>query len=159
MVFTAIIDSIAYGKEHLLNLMYLPFCLYLFNRLMDEKPEKLARSWLPLLVVVVSITSLAVYFFTQLKTKDLLPTQERTFPLFQAQLGPIFGPAEQEPVKPWFWTRIKFDGFWTFKLWVLDPIYSWIVGPAISLVWNLCTKFTSKIRPLVEPSQLFNPEF
>ena len=73
MTFTSIVDSIAYGKEHLFNLMYVPFCLYLFNRLMDEKPEQLARSWLPLFVIVMTVASLALFLFTQLKTKDLLP--------------------------------------------------------------------------------------
>jgi hypothetical protein len=63
--FTSIVDSIAYGKEHLINLMYLPFVLYLFNRLMDEKAEKLANSWLPLIVVFMTVVALAIYFFTQ----------------------------------------------------------------------------------------------
>jgi hypothetical protein len=69
IVFTSIVDSIAYGKEHLINLTYLPFVLYLFNRLMDEKADKLARSWLPFFVVLMTILSLAIYLLTQLKTK------------------------------------------------------------------------------------------
>lgn len=73
MMFTAIVDSIAYGKEHMLNLVYLPFCLYLFNRLMEEKSEKLAKSWLPLCVVITTLTCLFLYFLTQLKTLDQLP--------------------------------------------------------------------------------------
>ena len=73
IVFTSIVDSIAYGKEHLINLIYLPFVLYLFNRLMDEKAEKLAKSWLPLIVVLMTSLSLAIYLTTQLKTKDQLP--------------------------------------------------------------------------------------
>lgn len=70
MVFSSIVDSIAYGKEHLLNLIYLPFCLYLFNRLMEEKSEKLVNSWLPLLVGLMTIFSLGIYILTQIKTKD-----------------------------------------------------------------------------------------
>ena len=73
IAFTSVVDSIAYGKEHLLNLIYLPFCLYLFNRLMDEKADKLAKSWLPLIVIFMTIVSLAIYLLTQLKTKQNLP--------------------------------------------------------------------------------------
>jgi hypothetical protein len=64
MMFTTLVDSIAYGKEHLLNLIYVPCCLYLFNRLMDEKAEKLAKSWLPMFVITVTLSSLTIYFFT-----------------------------------------------------------------------------------------------
>jgi len=136
MIFTSIVDSLAYGRDHLLNLLYLPFCLYLFNRLMDEKAEKLARSWLPLLVVIMTLAALSIYFFTQLKTKDSFPIQERSFPLYKGALGPLFGPAEEEPVKQWFWTRIRFDGFWTFKRWVIDPIVSWVFRPCAHICWS-----------------------
>lgn len=64
MIFTSLIDSIAYGKEHLLNLITVPFCLYIFNRLMDEKPEKLAQSWLPIFVLLSTILFLMTYIFT-----------------------------------------------------------------------------------------------
>lgn len=64
MVFSSFVDSIAYGKEHLFNLIYVPFCLYLFNRLMEEKSEKLVNSWLPLLVGLMTLVSLGIYILT-----------------------------------------------------------------------------------------------
>jgi hypothetical protein len=66
IAFTSIVDSIAYSKDHLLKLVYVPFCLYLFNRLMDEKAEKLAKTWLPFIVVIITVFSIAIYMLTQL---------------------------------------------------------------------------------------------
>lgn len=156
IAFTSIVDSIAYGKEHLLNLVYLPFCLYLFNRLMDEKAEKLAKSWLPLIVVVMTIVSLAIYFLTQLKTKHLLPNAERSFPLFQASLGPLFGPDEETPVKAWFWTRLRFDGFWAFKQWIIDPLISWLLIPIFNFACQLCSKMFRLAPSVMNAGQFVN---
>jgi hypothetical protein len=64
-------------------------------------------------------------------------------------LGPLFGPEEEPPVKAWFWNRLRFDGFWTFKKWVIDPILSWTLIPAFNFAYEQGTKFLNAVPPVM----------
>jgi len=59
-------------------------------------------------------------------------------------------------VKAWFWTRLRFDGFWTFKEWVIDPIVSWLLIPTFNFACQLCTKLYHKVPSIMNAGQFVN---
>jgi len=82
VLFNAACDGYSYGSEHLLMFCYLPWVLYVFNRLMDDKAVLLRKSWLPYLVTIGTVLMLGLYLHANLLTKDKIHVSERKYPLF-----------------------------------------------------------------------------
>lgn len=84
LCFNTVLDSLNYWDAHQLSvLVYLPWALYVFNRLMDERPASLRKSWLPYLITCGSLIAIFVYLKSQVELKNSMPPFEREYPLWQ----------------------------------------------------------------------------
>lgn len=65
IVFCAVVDATSVGgcSNLLVILGYIPFVLYLMNRVMEEKRETLKKSALALVVVVATMVAITFYVF------------------------------------------------------------------------------------------------
>ena len=58
-----VIDSATLGWENLLMVAYVPFMLYLMNRMMEERQETLKKTALAIIVVVMTIAYFELYIY------------------------------------------------------------------------------------------------
>lgn len=80
---TNILDAITFNWLYLLNLTYIVFILYVFQRLMEEKQQKLANSFLPSIVIVFSIFFIFLYLCVLAVCAHEVPKPARKYPLFK----------------------------------------------------------------------------
>ena len=58
-----LLDAIAVDPIYAINLIYVPFVLYMFTAVMDTKQSKLVSSFFPIIVIMGSIAAIAFYLF------------------------------------------------------------------------------------------------
>ena len=64
-----ILDAIVLDPIYAINLLYVPFVLYMFTAIMDTKHTKLVNSFFPTIVVVGSFAAIAFYIFVHISVK------------------------------------------------------------------------------------------
>ena len=84
-----LLDAVAVDPIYAINLLYVPFVLYMFTAVMDTKQSKLASSFFPTVVIIGSMASIAFYLFVHLSVKMNQPAPSFTEPLWKyAELIP-----------------------------------------------------------------------
>ena len=143
-----LLDAITFNWLYLLNLTYIIFILYVFQRLMEEKQQKLANSYLAGIVIFFSIFFIVLYLGVLAVCAHEVPKPIRNYPLFKPKPKLIIGPlALDDPMMEqlnavwekqgrsyfyflhYLWSLCRFDGVWAFKNWVLMPTIEWIFKP------------------------------
>ena len=164
---TNLLDAITFNWLYTLNLTYIIFILYVFQRLMEEKQQKLANSFLAGIVIVFSIFFIVLYLSVLAVCAHELPKPVRNYPLFKPKPTLIIGPlAEDDPMieqlnavwerhnRTYFfffhylWSLCRFDGVWAFKNWVFLPTIDWVFRPFCRFT-GLTALYDFLIRPFV----------
>jgi hypothetical protein len=91
-----LLDAVTFNWLYCLNLTYVIFILYVFQRLMEEKQQKLANSYLAGIVIVFSAFFIVLYLSVIAVCAHELPKPVRNYPLFKAKPKLIIGPLTQD---------------------------------------------------------------
>jgi hypothetical protein len=145
---TNLLDALTFNWLYSLNLTYVIFILYVFQRLMEEKQQKLANSYLAGIVIFFSLFFIVLYLSVLAVCAHEVPKPVRNYPLFKPKPKLIIGPLmEDDPMMEqlnavwekqgrsyfyclhYLWSLCRFDGVWAFKNWVLLPTIEWVFKP------------------------------
>lgn len=89
---TNLLDAVTFNWLYSLNLSYVVFILYVFQRLMEEKQQKLANSYLAGIVIVFSALFIILYLSVLAVCTHELSKPVRNYPLFKTKPSLIIGP-------------------------------------------------------------------
>ena len=78
-----VLDAFAVSMVYLINLIYIPMVMFLFVRIMDNKQARLANSFFPLIVIILSAFALYVYLAATVVAFNDLEVEQPKYPLWQ----------------------------------------------------------------------------
>ena len=127
--FLAILDAFAIDWLCLGDLCYIPFILFMFLSITDQRQSDIAKNWVGLMALVG--TGLALYGHLQLVSHvaERHPTNwERSYPLYvrkDYQLEEV----EELTFTERVYSRFNISGFWFAKDWVFGTWFNYIIMP------------------------------